>query len=226
MPIRRFTKLLKRPTSTQLPCSMSLKYPWCKDLPSSHNDSKGNRYCIFHAPQGEKGKVSSAKFNDLVFERINNACKNGGLCDLSGTVFEGSVSFKRFFQDHPGCNGIFKDALFPGDVDLSGVAFTEEADFSTAHFCGKVNFEASLFKKNASFNGAIFDEESFFTDAVFSLKAYFFDTTFHKISRFTNAHFGEELYLSIGCFKKGADFNNARYGKRIIFKRPVSGVPK
>ena len=226
MPLRRFTNLLKRQRSSQLPCSMGYKYRWCKDLPSNHKDSKGNRLCIFHAPKGEKGGISIDEFNALVFERMTEECENESPCDLSGTIFEGTISFKNFFKEHRNCSFNFQGAVFSGDADFNDADFTENVNFSKAHFCGTVNFVRTHFRKSSRFNGAIFDEESFFSEAIFSSKAHFFDTTFFKMSHFTKATFYKELHLSIGCFKKGADFKDAKYYRRIVFKRPIGGVPK
>lgn len=225
MPIQHISSFFKR-RSSHPPCSMGHKYMWCKDLIPSLKDKDDNNLCVFHAPKGKKGEISIEEFNALVFERMMLAHENERLCDLSGTIFEGTISFKNFFKDHPDSSFNFEDAVFFGDTDFSDADFTEEVNFSKVHFCGTVNFVGAHFRKSAPFNGAIFDEESFFSEATFSSKAHFFDTTFFKMAHFTKAIFYQELHLSIGCFKKGADFNNAKYYKRMIFKRPVGGVPK
>ncbi len=217
---------LKRKKNSLLRCSAGYKYLWCQDLTPSLKDKEGNNLCIFHAPKGEKGGVSIEAFNSLLFERMVLAHENGHLCDLSGTIFEGNISFTKFFKEHPDCSFNLQDAVFSGDTDFSDIDFTEEVDFSKAHFCGTVNFVRTHFRKSAPFNGATFDEESFFSEASFSSKAHFFDTIFLKMSHFSKATFYQELHMSIGCFKKGADFNNAIYHKRMVFKRPVGGVPK
>ncbi len=226
MSIKNISNFFKRKGSSQLHCSMGHKYLWCKDLAPNLKDKDGNNLCIFHAPKGEKGGISTEEFNALVFERMILACENDRLCDLSGTIFEGSISFTKLFKENPDFSCNFQDAVFPGDTDFRDADFTEEVNFSKAHFCGTVNFSGAHFRKPAAFNGAVFDEESFFSETTFSSKAHFFDTTFLKMSHFTKATFYQQLHLSIGCFKKGADFNNAKYYERMVFKRPVGGVPK
>ena len=109
--------------------AMSTKYLWCKDLPTTHKDSLGNRYCVFHAPAGKKKVQSAEAFNRLVFERVTEENTHGRACDLSGAVFEGRIDPKGFLTENPRSVICFANTTFPEDLDLSGVKFTVEADF-------------------------------------------------------------------------------------------------
>lgn len=67
---------------------------WCKDEKTVYTDEAGMEYCVFHAPKGKKG-VSLEAFNEMIFERIDNAISEKQSCELSGTAFEGVNSLQK-----------------------------------------------------------------------------------------------------------------------------------
>ena len=207
-------------------CAMSTKYLWCKDLPTTHKDSLGNRYCVFHAPVGKKKVQSAEAFNRLVFERVTEENTHGRACDLSGAVFEGRIDPKGFLTENPRSVICFANTTFPEDLDLSGVKFTVEADFQMATFSGAVDFRSAVFCSRANFDGATFMKGADFSEAEFKGAAHFFDATFLEMALFKSVKFDAEIYFSIGSFKDGANFTNTKYGGTAVFKRPLAGLPQ
>ena len=92
-------------------CCKAEKYKWCKELDTVYTDEEGKEYCVFHAPKGHKG-VSLEEFNNLVFQRIEEAKNSGQECNLSGTIFEGEIIFTHFDKENP----------LP-DIDFSFITF-------------------------------------------------------------------------------------------------------
>lgn len=209
-----------------LACSLTYKYLWCKGLPTAYKDAERNKFCVFHAPKGKKKVISPRAFNKLVFERIIEENTHGHACDLSGTVFEGTIDLKGFFTENPRSVVSFANATFTEDLDLSGMDFTLEADFQMATFCGAADFKRATFYSKANFEGATFQHGADFTEVEFKAGAYFFDATFLEIALFVSVKFDAEIYFSLGSFKAGANFTHTRYGSTAVFKRPLAGLPQ
>jgi uncharacterized protein YjbI with pentapeptide repeats len=163
-----------------LPCCKAEEYNWCKDLQVvDYKDEDGDKYCIFHAPQGKKG-ITVEEFNEEVFKRINEVKHHNSIpiaspsgpilrnekelvpCNLSGTVFEGNVNLTRFNSLPP---IVFSWAKFNGEVNFSKVTFSREADFRNATFSGKADFLKTTFKEGL-FSGAIFSKEVEFFETI------------------------------------------------------------
>ncbi len=175
-------------------------WDWCKArcCPIAYQDEDGKEYCVFHAPEGKKG-LSQDEFNGIVYEEIDRAMDEGVPCDLSGTVFDGDISFERYNEDKPLPPINFEEARFGGNVDFRGVVFSGDAHFDGVLFCG----------------------EALFSGAEFQGKAYFFDTAFRERVDFSTVTFAKELYFSWGSFQKGAVFTGAVFESKTIFKRPA-----
>lgn len=161
-------------------------FKWCDYLKTVYTDAEGKDYCVFHAPQGNKG-VSLAEFNELVFARIREAKEEKELpnlpegtykiikepCDLSGTIFEDYIDFSQFDKDNPLPDIALSHAQFSGDAFFGGTQFSGDADFWEARFSGYASFAKTQFNGNTSFMGAQFSGYAFFCEAQFSGDANF-----------------------------------------------------
>jgi uncharacterized protein YjbI with pentapeptide repeats len=230
-----------------MPCYKAKKYKWCKDLPtifeSMTTDEEGPKlYCIFHAPQGRKGKKLE-EFNELVFKRIYEAKRENKSCDLSGTIFEGNISFSLFHEDKPLPPINFKESKFYGIADFSDATFSGKANFSNTIFISRASFLRAIFNEEVDFSNAEFKEEANFSDAIFKgkeatllginfssskfyRKADFYRVKFEEDADFSNAEFNEKALFSETLFNKKAIFfmatfnEEARFGKSA-FIRPL-----
>ncbi|MFZ3072995.1 MAG: pentapeptide repeat-containing protein [Thermodesulfobacteriota bacterium] len=197
------------------------KYQWCKDEPFV----EGTEYCVFHAPKGEKGEgVTPEKFNEKVFKKINGVIRENNLpgskgnkiCNLSGTIFEGGISFDKYDKSNPLPELHFYDATFNGEADFRNVTFNGEADFFKTTFSGWADFFEVTFSGWADFSYAIFGGEADFLNATFNGEADFFKTIFNGEADFRDVTFNGEAEFSSTKFNGGAYF---RAGKKGLFKK-------
>ncbi len=207
-------------------CAMASKYKWCNDIPAPHKDDEGNRYCIYHAPEGRKSGTDAEHLNKLVFREIRWDNKRHGASDMSGTVFEGAIDFKQFYKKYPASSINLSNAVFCDTADFSGIEFKGEIRFKGAQFKGGANFKGATFEKEVNFERTAFEKEVNFEGAAFISRAHFFDAVFKGRAYFTRVSFGREVYFSIGAFKDGAYFDKVKYGARAVFKRPYPGIPQ
>lgn len=195
-------------------CCKAKDYKWCKDaLVVDYRDDEGKKYCVFHAPQGKKGLtleepdgISLEGFNKLVFERIEKAKMEKVLCDLSGTIFEGDISFSQYDESNP----------FP-EVDFSRATFSRESDFTGTKFSGEADFRGATFSGEASFVVVKFSREANFVEAKFSGGAYFSGATFSGESNFTGSKFSGEANFIVTKFTGEADFRGATFSNKASF---------
>lgn len=215
-----------------MPCVLAHKHEWCSKVKPLVKASDGNRYCVYHAPRGEKDGLNSEEFNARIFTRISYSMQNEAEADLSGTIFEGDFSFKDLRPEsgpkgeYAQCSIDFSDATFTGNADFASVQFASKVSFKRAIFCKKVDFSGAIFNDTAHFDNATFNDESDFTDACFKEQAHFFDANFLAKANFKAATFTKEVYFTLGAFKTGAVFTDAKYGARAVFKRPYAGIDK
>ena len=176
------------------------KWDWCKTQPHPivYKGEDRIEYCVFHAPKGKKG-VSVDEFNRLVYEEIERAMAENRDCELSGTIFDGDIDFRKYGGNNrlPPIN--FTKALFNGRVDFRGAVFS-----------GDANFFGAMFIKGADFSGA-----------TFMGKAYFFDSEFLEKADFSSVRFVDELSFSWGSCKKEVEFAGAIFESNTNFKRPT-----
>lgn len=186
------------------------RYQWCKD--EFENGKKavyigetGMAYCVFHAPKGRKG-VSLQDFNKRIFDRINRTISGKQFCDLSGTVFEGGISFSSYNRDNPFLQ-----------ISFLNVEFSGEAYFSDTVFSGAADFFKAIFGRDARFNRAQFNGDTSFALATFSKKAHFDRATFNQKVLFDSAMFNEGVSFAGRTFESGAEFNrfDAKEGVRF-----------
>lgn len=175
-------------------CCKAIKYEWCKDLETVYTDEEEKDYCVFHAPKGHKG-VSLEEFNNLVFQRIEEAKNSGQECNLSGTIFEGEIIFTQFNKKNP----------LP-DIDFSFITFTENAYFAYVNFSGYADFRNTIFKSYAQFVNVTFDGI-----------AYFINATFNKSSDFMGTIFKNRTYFDSVYFKGNVKFNSTVFGGPLSF---------
>lgn len=196
-------------------CCMSKKYNWCRDLQIAYSDNDGNDYCVFHAPKGTKGNISLQSFNNLVFAYINESLRSGVACDLSGTIFEGDISFTQYSDGFHLPQIKFSSAIFNGKVNFLKVIFEGNAIFNRVHFCGFTYFTAAKFTGDTWFTSATFDNDLEFSKAEFIGKAYFNDSKFNGSTTFHSTIFNDVLILSRSEYKK-ADFSSVRFMREVI----------
>jgi len=213
-------------------CCKAEKFKWCSGL-DAITSYDGKEYCIFHAPKGREGiSIDIEKFNELVFKRIEEAKKSGQKCDLSGTLFEGPISFSQYNKENPLPFIKFQDVTFISDADFRHVSFNEEANFDRVcfkesmsfwqvDFRGRVSFSEATFFKNASWSGTKFAQEATFQLANFIEGAYFSDTTFNKSVNFRHSKFQGEMVLG-GTFKGTVDFRQVLFGDNTEFRGTFS----
>ena len=191
---------------------------WCKNLDRVYTDADGKDYCVFHAPQGEK-RVLLEKFNERVFERIREAQRQDEPCDLSGTVFEGDVSFSQFDKDHPLPDINFSNAQFSKIVDFMGARFSNKAHFKETHFSEAVLFIETRFSGDTDFSDALFNGGSFFEETHFNGKTKFMNAQFSKDVFFENTRFSKNTNFRFVRIGKGGSvhFRNTSFSKRAVF---------
>jgi len=117
---------------------MGCTYPGC-----GIQNLEGKDFCVFHAPLAEK-TMSLEEFNSSLLTN-----QRGGLCDFSGIIFLGDITFDKDFVDRAS----FQDAKFPDSVSFANLSFTNGADFRGAIFAKGVNLKRAVFKGNADFTG-------------------------------------------------------------------------
>jgi uncharacterized protein YjbI with pentapeptide repeats len=198
-------------------CCMSKKYNWCRDLQIAYSDNDGNDYCVFHAPKGTKGNISLQSFNELVFAYINESLRSGVACDLSGTIFEGDISFTQYSDGFHLPQIKFSSAIFNGKVNFLKVIFEGNAIFNRVHFCGFTYFTAAKFTGDTWFTSATFDNDLEFSKAEFIGKAYFNDSKFNGSTTFHSTIFNDEAEFSKVTFGGKTDFTFAEFREKADF---------
>lgn len=209
-----------------MPCCRSEKFKWCKSLDTTTCDD-GKEYCIFHAPEGHKG-IAIEEFNELVLDRIKRAKQLGQKCDLSGTLFEGPISFREYDEDNPLPLVNFQEVTFIDSADFRHVSFNEEVTFDKAifresasfwhtSFRGRVSFSEAAFMKKASWHGTTFADKATFQLGTFAEGAYFSDITFYDSVNFRMVKFHGELVVG-GTFQGEVDFRQVLFGDTTEFR--------
>lgn len=200
-----------------MPCCKSEQYNWCGDLPVvDYRDGRGWEYCIFHAPQGEKG-VALDEFNDQVFTVINEAKENEENCDLDGTVFEGTIDFRCFNKDNSMPDICFLEAHFREEANFYGTHFSEKANFFGVQFSGDVIFSDARFSEQAFFTNVKFNKNVFFEGVQFDGLTNFSDTQFGGGAFFQRAQYGGEAIYSSAYFSEGAYFSDTQFSEEAHF---------
>jgi uncharacterized protein YjbI with pentapeptide repeats len=196
---------------------MAEKYKWCKNLTTiSYRDKEGKEYCVFHAPKGQKG-ISLEAFNRRVYEKINKNQNEKSLCDFSGTIFDGDISFLQYNKDNPLPEIKFLDAQFKGAADFSKVQFSEEARFLYAQFSRDTIFARAKFIGLADFRSTKFSGLADFRYAQFLEVADFLSAQFSQTASFIRAQFSREASFLFTLFSQGAYYSEAQFIDNVNF---------
>lgn len=180
-----------------MPCCRST---WCKDEKIVYTDKKKNEYCIFHAPKEHKGKTL-IEFNSLVFEKIKKSKKENVPCDLSETIFPGSIDFTEFSNDNPLPELNFSKTIFNGKANFKWVTFSRKVDFWRTKFFGETDFYSVNFNGEADFNHTTFSDEADSEGTIFNIN--FEGATFDEKTNFLEPNLvTQQLYGSEGLPSK------------------------
>lgn len=105
----------------------------------------------------------------------------------------------------------FVNATFFYDIDLSGVRFTNEANFTDAVFSKSAEFTESKFTGGANFCKARFIEDANFKFAIFMT-----NVAYRNVS-FTQAIFKKDAIFKYATFISKADFTKSTFTKKANF---------
>lgn len=199
-------------------CKAEKHNDWCISQPlSEYKDEHGKEYCIYHAPQGYKiikgQKLTTTAFNELIFQHIGQAKSH---CNLSGTIYEGDISFTNYNKENPLPYVSFRDSNFPNKVDFSGVYFKHLAIFDGSYFAEETSFQDTHFASTAQFCWTNFRDRAYFGHS-FARNATFMGAHFEKSASFINACIAEVADYR-NCHIVGrATFDGAKFGWNAIF---------
>lgn len=190
-------------------CSKCKEYGWKDPQPVVFIDPQnGMRYCQFHAPVKEK-TISVGSFNKKVFKRIQAAIDSGDagtVCNLSGTVFPGDISFSKYGKESSLPDISFSFALFNSKVNFSGVSFRGKVDFSEAVFRQTVLFNKADFNVSVHFVKTWFNGLTSFYSAIFNGFAFFSYAIFCRETSFSLASFNHAIFYA-SAIEDSMDFN-------------------
>ena len=105
----------------------------------------------------------------------------------------------------------FVNATFFYDIDLSGVRFTSEANFTDAVFSKSAEFTESKFT-----GGANFCKTRFIQDANFKFAIFMTNVAYRNVS-FTQAIFKKDAIFKYATFISKADFTKSTFTKKANF---------
>lgn len=195
---------------------------WCKDHTIVYTNNYGDDYCLFHAPKGHKG-ISAESFNGKVLALIEAAIATDEECNLSGTVFPGTLRL-MYGDSRPLPMINFSMVTFSGNTDFSHVIFNRDANFSNAVFSQEANFSNAIFRESAYFMGAMFNGltyfSSYFMSAAFNIDADFSNATFSNEANFGHATFNNHAFFYLTTFNR-ANFSNASFKGIATFSRAI-----
>ena len=198
-----------------MPCCKAKVYGWCSEQDTVHTDSKGNNYCVFHAPT--RKRQTQDGFNKIIYKRVQDAIDKKEKCDLSGTIFPGEITFDHFNKDNPLPDLNFSYSIFSGDANFRDTAFNGDADFGKAAFSGHTNFWRAAFRGNASFSSATFSGNASFVDAAFSGHTNFWGAAFSGDTNFWRAAFSGDASFWGAAFSGDANFGKAAFSGQAYF---------
>ena len=197
-------------------CCKCEEHKWDDPQPVVYTDpADGKDYCLFHAPAEHKG-MSVKKFNAQVFERIQvtiDLGDEGALCDLSGTVFSGRISF----VDNSFLQISFQDVQFTNNVSFQKSTFEGDAYFLDATFGGVVNFGNSCFKRGSFFHTSKFDKYALFRMVIFKSGVEYTGSIFEGSVDFGEAHIDGDANFNSVRFRGKALFSSAQFGGKASF---------
>lgn len=176
-------------------------------LPALEKSKKG--YCILHSEEMQKDRGA---FREAVALKINV-----GHHDFTGCIFPERVHYtEKDFT--PG--GLFRSAVFAGDVVFERCRFGEQSDFSHCLFkgslqfisceVGDMDFRSSEVHGNAEFSDCKVSL-GMFTGARFLSGASFWGSTFGSRFSCDSAFFGGKVSFGDTHFLKSAEFSRSEF---------------
>lgn len=197
---------------------------WSEQEAFYEDKATGDKFCLFHAPVEHKG-VSVEKFNDLVFERIQEVVNRGdkkSYCDLSDTIFPGDIDFSRFGENNPLPSITFAGSHFWGEAIFNYVVFAEGGEFEQCCFHDEASFVGAVFKESIEFGVTTFEDDAWFEKAIFEKRGWFYRATFRQDAGFSGCQFSEEVKFTRAFFKN-VFFLDVIFGGTTYFNEAVFG---
>ncbi len=105
----------------------------------------------------------------------------------------------------------------PYEINLSGLFFEDDIDFSDFIFPIDVSFRYSEFSNGSDFNNTKFYTNVAFNHAIFSKSAFFMNATFFGHTIFTRVTFFDSALFTEAKFSYPIFFSNANFCKSAIF---------
>lgn len=205
-------------------CCKCEEHKWEDPQPVQFRDEQDKGYCQFHAPATSKSLIVVESFNNEIFARIDQARANAkGICNLSGTVFPGDISFSSFNHENQLPEISFADAEFLGMVDFDESAFGGMAIFERTTFLGIADFSRAMFNSIAQFRTTKFVGIAIFMQARFYDRAEFDHATFGAETSFGQAFFSTQANFTRATFMEAADFWSADFPDGALFYRTTFG---
>lgn len=200
-------------------CSKCEEHKWDDHQPSIIVID-GKDYCLFHAQVKHKGGITVDDFNSKIFALVNNSKTNiGHVCNLSGIIFPGDISFTSYSHEDKLPAISFAGAEFFGNVDFNETNFVATANFERSLFRGKVDFTGAIFDYAVNFRMAKFEKYACFMQMHVAGVAEFENAIFESDVSFGQAHFSKIANFSRATFKDAADYWSSRFYGQTVFHR-------
>lgn len=176
------------------------------------NGRSGKEYCWLHAPVGKKGMDDDTfsrhveSMIEVVFHEEPGHDGAIPYADFSGAIFPWDIKIWPYDTDGhlPCCD--FQNAVFLGNVDLSGT------------HCPSLKFSGTRFVKDFLISKATINNSEF-KQAEFEGNADFQFSTFVDTPQFRKAHFHREADFNNCNFEKGAGFQYCEFDGKANFFR-------
>ena len=192
-----------------MPCWKCIVHGW----PDPQPERKGQKYCLFHALADRKG-MSDEDFNAQVFARIDEfkakakTSDADDICDLSGTIFPGDISFEAYSA-----------GISLPRISFAKATFQGKADFDVVTFSGQTNFRETMFRDEAYFSVAGFSKTVDFSKATFLDEVDFSETTFRGEANFSVAEFRNVSLFRMAIFINEASFKKTKFSNQTNFEQ-------
>ncbi|MHC1752882.1 pentapeptide repeat-containing protein [Humidesulfovibrio sp.] len=166
-----------------------------------YEDTRGNKYCLFHAPPDEKkdnqGRpLNRDNFNTAFFDLVKKKSEENrdALCHLTGIVFHGDIDFGKHYSKEIVPKMNLDHSFFTGKVSFCGLGI-KEASFNNARFEETANFSHVLFNSQASFHSAVFHKRVDFSNSEFCEGGMFIAAEYDDVAWFEKCTFSGDMLL-------------------------------
>ncbi len=169
------------------------------------------KYCIFHAPKGNKG-VSFEEFNNKIYqEKIDKDDFN-----FVGYIFPGKIIFPNK-RELVGSD--FEKAQFWGSADFRNARFSGDANFSETQFMGNTYFIETKFSGIVIFATTLFSGKIYFREVEFLDYTDFSSAQFSRKVNFEASQFALDSFFTDTQFIEGAQFGNVQFSGNALFNK-------